>query len=153
MKKDSTTLADSPRSTSADTDPISTDSALAIIRRAQAEIEVQKERLKAERTDLAVRIREIDQILGTSEPTLTAKRGRKAGSVAKVGRKITGGKRGTSTKDIILGFLKDGNAKGTKDIAAAVKAAGKSPLIGGVLATLVKEKKIANPARGQYKLK
>jgi len=156
MKKDSTTLTDSPRFTPTDIEPKgNASSPMDIIRRAQAEIEEQKEKLKSERADLALRIREIDQILGTTEST-PAKRGRKPGTVAKVGRKAASGKRGkrgTSTKDIIITFLADGKEKGTKDIAAAVKSAGKSPLIGGVLAALVKAKAITNPSRGMYKLK
>lgn len=120
-------------------------SPIEIIRRAQETIQTESKKLQDERQRYISKIEDIDRILAelgqTATPVQpTTKRGRKSGA-------------GGSTKDIILNFLADGNIKTAKDITAAVVAAGKSKVIGAALKGLTDEKKITNPARGQYKLK
>jgi len=121
---------------------------LEIIRRAQETIEAEKEKLRDERARHVLKIQEIDEILGT--PTAEAEQ---PGYIRAAGKKRGRRSSGGSTKDIILKFLGDGSTKKAKEITAAVVKAGKSKVIGAALAGLVKEKKITNPARGQYKLK
>jgi|GEM_PF-6257770 len=146
MKKtDSSTITETPRFTPTDLQPKLIDpSPLEIIRKAQETIEAEKEKLKAQRADYVLRIREIDAILGTAADEVVTRT-----SVARRGRRSAGG----SVKDIIVTFLADGKEKKAKDIVAAVVKAGKSKVIGAALAGLVKAKAITNPSRGVYKIK